>query len=78
MLRARYATGVAGSVKPAWPSVVGALMGRAGSGLNWRQVVLSAAVGFWATRRKFFIFLLGGLMSIAGLCVKADEIRRCK
>ncbi|MCJ1234894.1 hypothetical protein MMC14_002858 [Varicellaria rhodocarpa] len=56
VLRARYAAGLAGSTKPVWPSVLGALMGRAGSGLNWRQVVLSAAVGFWATRLGSFLF----------------------
>ena len=39
-----------GSVKPAWPSVLGALRGVQGAGLNWRQVALSAAVGLWATR----------------------------
>ena len=51
-IRARYAAGLAGTIKPGWPSLVGALMGRAGSGLNWRQILLSAAVSFWATRRK--------------------------
>ena len=49
-LRARYAASLAGTIKPAWPSLIGALMGRAGSGLNWRQVALSAAVSIWATR----------------------------
>lgn len=49
-LRARYAASLAGTSKPAWPSLVGALTGRAGNGLNWRQVVLSAAVSIWATR----------------------------
>lgn len=48
-LRARYAAGV---MKPAWPSILGALQGASGAGLNWRQVVLSAAVGVWATRRE--------------------------
>ena len=37
-------------MKPAWPSIVGALRGMPNAGLNWRQVVLSAAVGLWATR----------------------------
>ena len=49
-IRARYAAAALGSVKPAWPSVLGALRGVQGAGLNWRQVVLSAAVGVWATR----------------------------
>ena len=48
-LRARAA---AGAVKPAWPSILGALRGVSGAGLNWRQVVLSAAVSIWATRCK--------------------------
>lgn len=50
-IRARYAAAAAGAVKPAWPSVIGALRGASGAGLNWRQVLLSAAVGVWATRR---------------------------
>ena len=49
-IRARYATGV--GLKPGWPSLLGALQGMAGAGVNWRQVVLSAAVGVWATRCK--------------------------
>ena len=49
-LRARYAAAAMGAVKPAWPSVLGALQGMPGAGLNWRQLVLSAAVGVWATR----------------------------
>ena len=51
-IRARNAAALAGTVKPAWPSLIGALMGKPGSGLNWRQVVLSAAVSVWATRCK--------------------------
>lgn len=51
-LRARAAAATLGAAKPAWPSVLGALTGKAGAGLNWRQVVLSAAVSVWATRRK--------------------------
>lgn len=50
-IRARYAAAAAGTVKPAWPSLIQAAMGR-GGGLNWRQVVLSAAVSIWATRRE--------------------------
>ena len=49
-IRARYAAAAMGAVKPAWPSVLGALRGVQGAGLNWRQVALSAAVGLWATR----------------------------
>ena len=49
-IRARHAAAAAGAVKPAWPSVLGALRGVSGAGLNWRQVVLSAAVSVWATR----------------------------
>ena len=52
-IRARYAAAAMGSVKPAWPSVLGALRGVPGAGLNWRQVALSAAVGVWATRCVF-------------------------
>ena len=52
-LRARYAAAAVGAVKPAWPSIIGALRGVQGAGLNWRQVVLSAAVSLWATRRRF-------------------------
>ena len=51
-IRARYAATAAGAVKPAWPSLVGALRGVPNAGLNWRQALLSAAVGLWATRRK--------------------------
>ena len=54
-IRARAAAAAAGSPKPAWPSVLGALSSGAG-GLNWRQVVLSAAVSIWATRRMFPIY----------------------
>ena len=52
-LRARYAAAAAGAAKPAWPSLLAALQGAGGAGLNWRQVVLSAAVSIWATRCKF-------------------------
>lgn len=31
-------------------------MGRAGAGVNWRQVVLSAAVSLWATRLGSYLF----------------------
>lgn len=51
-LRARAAASAAGKVVPAWPSLLTGLSGTGGSnGLNWRQIVLSAAVCLWATRR---------------------------
>lgn len=54
-LRARAAATADGRVKPPWPSVVAALTGKVGKeGWNWRQVVLSAAVGVWATRCMLF------------------------
>jgi hypothetical protein len=53
-IRARAAAELAGTIKPNWPSLVGALKGQGSSGgLNWRQVVLSAAVGLWAARRSY-------------------------
>lgn len=60
-IRARAAAAAAGHAKPAWPSIVAALMGKGGvgaaaGGLNWRQVVLSAAVGIWATRLGSYLF----------------------
>jgi len=55
-LRARAAASAAGHAKPAWPSILGALMGRAGAGVNWRQVMLSAAVSIWATRLGSYLF----------------------
>ena len=51
-LRARAAAAAVGAAKPAFPSLFAALSGTGGpNGLNWRQVVLSAAVTIWATRR---------------------------
>ena len=52
-IRARHAASAIGAIKPAWPSILGALRGVSGAGLNWRQVVLSAAVSIWATRCGF-------------------------
>lgn len=50
-LRARAAAHLTGSAAPAWPSLLAAFTGNGGpNGLNWRQVVLSAAVTLWATR----------------------------
>jgi hypothetical protein len=54
-LRARAAATVAGGLKPSFPSLLDAFRGKSSpNGLNWRQVVLSAAVGFWACRCKLF------------------------
>ena len=55
-IRARYAATAAGAIKPALPSILGALRDVSGAGLNWRQVVLSAAVGIWATRCMCLLF----------------------
>ncbi|MCJ1300224.1 hypothetical protein MMC08_003019 [Hypocenomyce scalaris] len=55
-LRARAAAAALGAAKPAWPSLLGAFTGKAGTGLNWRQVVLSAAVSVWATRLGSYLF----------------------
>lgn len=53
-LRARSAAALAGGPKPAWPSLADALRGTGGPlGFNWRQVVLSAAVSLWASRRTY-------------------------
>ena len=48
-LRARYAGGSAGAAKPL-PSLLGPFTNPEKAGLNWRQVVLSGAVVFWAAR----------------------------
>lgn len=60
VLRARAASAASAGVlsaarAPQWPSLIASALGRgeaAGGFWNWRQVVLSAAVGIWATRRK--------------------------
>lgn len=53
-IRARAAASLAGKALPEWPKLIDAFAGKGGpNGLNWRQVVLSAAVSIWATRRKF-------------------------
>lgn len=52
-IRARAAARLTGAPLPVFPSLLGPFNGTAGSlGFNWRQVVLSAAVSIWATRRK--------------------------
>ncbi|KEF58283.1 uncharacterized protein A1O9_06209 [Exophiala aquamarina CBS 119918] len=57
VIRARAAAAAAGAVKPAWPTLLSAFNGTAGPyGFNWRQVVLSAAVSFWAARLGSFLF----------------------
>ena len=54
-LRARSAAAALGAPKPAWPSLVDAFQGKGTPlGFNWRQVVLSAAVSIWASRRTYF------------------------
>lgn len=48
------ATAALGAGQVPWPSLLGSLLGKGGVGVNvwnWRQVVLSAAVIVWATRR---------------------------
>ncbi|KAK5118797.1 hypothetical protein LTR62_000006 [Meristemomyces frigidus] len=56
-IRARLAASGAGAALPAWPSLLQSLMSKGGvSAWNWRQVVLSAAVTFWATRLGSFLF----------------------
>ena len=54
-IRARHAATLAGTTRPDWPSLLGALKGAGNAGLNWRQVVLSAAVGVWASRCESFV-----------------------
>ncbi|KAK0113229.1 hypothetical protein ONS95_014924 [Cadophora gregata] len=56
-LRARAAASLAGTAKPALPSLLAAFTGTGGPhGLNWRQVVLSTAVSIWATRLGSYLF----------------------
>ncbi|KAI9725912.1 MAG: hypothetical protein M1828_002239 [Chrysothrix sp. TS-e1954] len=59
-LRARSLAASNGAPLPAFPSVIAALRGNAAPAgamaLNWRQVVLSAAVSIWATRLGSFLF----------------------
>lgn len=62
-LRARAATVAAGGTAASvpWPSLMASAMkGEGGNmgvlGWNWRQVVLSAAVGMWALRCMFVFF----------------------
>ncbi|TGO28302.1 hypothetical protein BPAE_0029g00300 [Botrytis paeoniae] len=57
-VRARAAAGVLGKGKGVeWPKLLEAFTGTGGANaLNWRQVVLSAAVGIWATRLGSYLF----------------------
>ncbi|KAF8866781.1 DUF1295-domain-containing protein [Acephala macrosclerotiorum] len=56
-LRGRAAASLAGTAKPPFPSLLDAFTGKGGAnGLNWRQVVLSAAVAVWATRLGTYLF----------------------
>lgn len=48
--RARYAGFLAKSTRSS-PTIMGAVKGLEGRGYNWRQVLISAAVAVWATRR---------------------------
>ena len=74
-IRARFAAAAAGSAKPPWPSVLAALAGN-GGGFNWRQVVLSAAVSIWATRRKFQFSQVAPSYFITGLVLWQQTTRR--
>ncbi|KAI1326567.1 hypothetical protein F5Y16DRAFT_374615 [Xylariaceae sp. FL0255] len=88
-LRARAAAAAAGLPKPAFPSLLQGLKGLgAGEGagaaggagklglglaLNWRQVALSAAVGFWAFRLGTYLF---DRILKAGHDSRFDKIRK--
>jgi steroid 5-alpha reductase family enzyme len=55
-LRARLSA-LPGTTGPAWPSLLQSLVSKGGANTwNWRQVVLSAAVTFWAARLGSFLF----------------------
>lgn len=79
-LRARAAAQAAGSIKPAWPSLLDALRGAGGpNAFNWRQVLLSTAVAVWATRCVFllqFLMILEGLILILTITVGTFLFRR--
>lgn len=72
-LRARAAATAAGTALPAWPSLLKAATGAANAGLNWRQVVLSAAVTIWASRLGTFLF--SRITSEDGRDSRFDSIR---
>ncbi|KAI9811225.1 MAG: hypothetical protein M1827_005557 [Pycnora praestabilis] len=73
-LRARAAAAATGGVKPEWPSLLASLSGKGGANaLNWRQVVLSAAVSIWATRLGTYLFQR---ISADGSDSRFDEIKK--
>jgi len=72
-LRARFAA-APGSPLPPFPSLLQSLTSKGGvSAWNWRQVVLSAAVTFWATRLGTFLFKR--ITADEGKDSRFDEIR---
>ncbi|KAI9838357.1 MAG: hypothetical protein M1819_005625 [Sarea resinae] len=73
-LRARAAAAAIGATKPAWPSLLATLTGKAAAGgaFNWRQIVLSAAVSIWATRLGSYLFQR---ISAEGTDSRFDSIR---
>jgi steroid 5-alpha reductase family enzyme len=72
-LRARFAA-APGSVLPPYPSLLQSLTSKGGvSAWNWRQVVLSAAVTFWAGRLGTFLFKR--ISGDEGKDSRFDEIR---
>lgn len=70
-IRARAAAAAVGAPKPAWPNILAALAGH--GGLNWRQVLLSAAVSIWATRRTSFPYLSSTLDDGVGIVTRFGE-----
>jgi len=59
VLRARAAASGLGQAAVGWPSLLNSVLGKGaleGGWWDWRQVVLSAAVGIWATRLGSFLF----------------------
>jgi steroid 5-alpha reductase family enzyme len=72
-LRARFAA-APGSPLPPFPSLLQSLTSKGGvSAWNWRQVVLSAAVTFWAARLGSFLFKR--ITADEGKDSRFDEIR---
>lgn len=69
-LRVRAAAAVAGKALPSWPSLMAAFTRTgAANGLNWRQIVLSAAVCLWATRRACYLSRIPALEEIPVMLV---------
>ncbi|KIW02503.1 uncharacterized protein PV09_06303 [Verruconis gallopava] len=76
VLRARAAAGGAGAVALGWPSIVKSLKGKSlaeGAFWDWRQLVVSAAVGVWAARLGSFLF--SRITSDDGKDSRFDRIR---